>query len=92
MKLKEELERIGRERLEAELEAEKASRSRMLRACVEVVAACVAGVLIMGTAFAVNDVELGRILLLTGMVVGYAGMAIALGAAFMRARDAGDIE
>ena len=89
---REELERIGRERLEAEALARRDAWRRLLRACAEISGACVLGMVIMGFAFAVTDVELGRILLLGGMIVGYAGMAWALAAAYMRAKDAGDIE
>ena len=89
---REEYERIGRERLAAEREVERDARRRLVRACVEVAVACLIGAVIMSFAFAVTDAELGRVLLLTGMVTGYAGMAVALGLAFMRAKDAGDIE
>jgi hypothetical protein len=88
---REEYERIGRERLVAEREAERAGRIRLLRACFEVAFACLVGAAIMFFAFYVTDAELGRILLLTGMVIGYAGMAVALGVAFLRAKDHGDI-
>lgn len=89
---REEYERIGRERLAAEREVERDARRRLVRACVEVVAGCVLGMVIMSFAFRVTDAELGEILLLAGMVVGYAAMAVALGRAFLAAKNAGDID
>lgn len=89
---REEYERIGRERLAAEREGERAARIRFIRACVEVMVACFVGMVIMAFAFYVTDEEFGRILLLAGMVVAYSGMAVALGLAFLRAKDAGDID
>jgi hypothetical protein len=84
MNRREELERIGRERLAAEHEMRKVELLRMLRTCVELVASCLVGVVIMGFAFWVTDKQLGEILLLSGMVVGYTGMALTLAAAFRR--------
>lgn len=90
MNLKDERERIGRARLEAERLASRDARRRYIRASIEVALACLLGAVIMGFAFHVTDAQLGRILLLAGMVVGYAGMAVALGVAYLRAKDAGD--
>lgn len=89
---REEYERIGRERLAAEREVERDARRRLVRACLEVVAGCVLGMVIMSFAFRVTDVQLGEILLLAGMVVGYAAMAVALARAYLAARNAGDID
>ena len=87
-----EYERIGREREEAERQSRRDGWRRLIRACVEIVAACSLGMFIMAFAFWVEDVELGHILLQAGMLVGYAGMAVALAAAYLRAKSAGDIE
>ena len=91
MDRREEYERIGRERLAAEREAERAARVRMARVCVELVLWCLAAMFVMGSGFAVSDPALGRILLLAGMTLGYAGMLLTLLLAWLRARDAGDI-
>lgn len=70
---------------------ERAARLRLVRACVECVVACVVGLVIMGSGFAVNDVELGQILLSAGMLVGYGGMTLSILASYLRARDHGDM-
>ena len=87
MNRREELERIGRERLAAEHEMRKIELLRMLRTCAELVVSCLVGVVIMGFAFWVTDESLGRILLLSGMVVGYTGMALSLAAAYRRSKS-----
>jgi hypothetical protein len=86
MNRREELERIGRERLAAEHEMRKVELLRMARTCAELIVSCLAGVVIMGFAFRVTDKALGEILLLSGMVVGYTGMALSLAAAFRRSK------
>ena len=86
-----DLERIGRERLAAEREVERAARRRFVRALVEVAAASLLGAFIMSFAFAVHDPETGAILLWGGMLVGYSGMAFALLSAYYRAERDGDI-
>ena len=91
MALQEELERIGRERLAAEREAERMRRRRFWRASLECVAASLAGLVIMGFAFHVTDRETGEILLTAGMLVGYAGIAWSLGRAYLSAEEHGDI-
>lgn len=91
MTRQDELERIGRERLAAEREAERASRWRFVRALVECAGSSLAGLVIMGTAFAVTDRQTGEILLLAGMIVGYSGCTWALARAYLRAEEHGDI-
>lgn len=87
----EELERIGRERLAAEREVERALRRRFLRALAEVAGSCAIGMVIMAFAFSSNDRDTGMIFLWGGMLVGYSGMAYALLSAFLRAERDGDI-
>lgn len=87
----EELERIGRERLAAEREIERAARRRFLRAIAEVVGACALGMVILSFAFSATDRDTGMIFLWAGMLVGYSGMAYALLSAYWRAEREGDI-
>ena len=91
MSRQEELERIGRERLAAERESERAFRRRFIRACLECVASSLAGLVLMFFAFKVTDRQTGEMLLSAGMIVGYAGCTWALARAYLSAEEHGDI-
>ena len=91
MTRQEELERIGRERLAAEREAERAQRWRFIRALAECAGSSLLGLVIIGTAFAVTDRETGEILLSAGLIVGYSGCTWALARAYLSAEEHGDI-
>jgi hypothetical protein len=87
---KAEYERIGAERAEAERDARRVTRRELLRACLEVVAWCALGLVIMFFAWYVNDVQLGKAFLYGGMGVGYGGMAYAIITAYRRGEQRGD--
>ena len=87
---KAEYERIGAERAESEREARHVTRWELLRACLECVAWCALGLVIMFFAWFVNDVALGKAFLYGGMGVGYAGMAYAILSAYRRGEQRGD--
>lgn len=90
MDRKAEYERIGRERTESEREARRITRLALLRALLEVVVSCVAGLAIMFFAWWVDDPVLGKAFLWGGMAVGYAGMAYAILSAYRRGVERGD--
>lgn len=85
-----EYERIGREREEAEREARRITRVELLRATLQVILSCVAGLAIMFFAWWVDDPVLGKAFLWGGMAVGYAGMAYAILSAYRRGVERGD--
>jgi hypothetical protein len=85
-----EYQRIGRERKESEREARQITRAALLRALLEVVVSCAAGLFIMFFAWWVNDPVLGKAFLWGGMAVGYAGMAYAILSAYRRGVERGD--
>jgi hypothetical protein len=87
---KEEYERIGAERDEAEREMARGRLRNLLRGGLLCVASAVAGLVIMFFAFWVNDETLGRAFLYAGMAVGYAGMAYALLSTYSRGEKRGD--
>jgi len=86
-----ELERIGRERLAAERDEERDRRWRFVRVLLECAGSSLVALVIIGTAFAVTDRQMGEILLLTGMIVGYSGCTYALARAYLSAEEHGDI-
>jgi hypothetical protein len=63
----------------------------LLKVALQVMAWCVLGVVIIGMAFWVNDVQWGNILLWLGMLVGYTGMTVTLWLAYLRAEERGDL-
>ena len=90
MARKEEYERIGRERAEAEREARRETWRDLARTLLAVVGWCGLGLAIMFFAWYVNDRVLGKAFLWGGMGVGYAGMAYTLLAAYRRGERRGD--
>ncbi|HJQ21994.1 MAG TPA: hypothetical protein VJ867_16740 [Gemmatimonadaceae bacterium] len=90
MDRKAEYERIGRERQLAEREAQSVTRRALLRASLEIVVSCLAGLCIMFFAWHVDDPVLGKAFLWGGMAVGYAGMAFAILSAYRRGVERGD--
>ena len=62
----------------------------LLKVALQVIGWCALGVLIMGFAFWVTDMQWGYILLYLGMLVGYTGMTVTLWLAYLRAEERGD--
>jgi len=90
MDRKAEYERIGQERAESERESSRITRIELLKASVQIVVACAAGLVIMFFAWWVHDPVLGKAFLWGGMAVGYAGMAWAILRAYRRGLERGD--
>ena len=86
---KQELERIGAERLAAEKASDRDARRAIWMALLACVASCAAGMLIMFFAFWTSDREWGVIFLWGGMLVGYGGMAWSLLSAYRRGEERG---
>src|SRR5260221_11271176 len=89
--LEKELERIAEERLAAEREATHAQRWELFRACGECVGWCFIGLFMMGFAVHTTDAQLGGVLLVGGMLIGYVGMFTSLLFSYRRAHDRGDL-
>jgi hypothetical protein len=90
MALREELERIARERLQAEQQSARIRFWDFIRSGLLMVAFALAGMVLFFFAFWVNDVLIGRALLWSGMVVGYSGMAWVLLSLYRRGEQRGD--
>ena len=90
MDRKAEYERIGQERAEAERDASRLTRIELLKASLQIIASCVAGLAIMFFAWWVTDPVLGKAFLWGGMAVGYAGMAYTILRAYRRGLERGD--
>jgi len=90
MDRKAEYERIGRERAVAERESSRVTRMELLKASLQIVVSCVAGLVVMFFAWWVNDVALGKAFLWGGMAVGYSGMAYTILRAYKRGLERGD--
>jgi hypothetical protein len=82
---------MERDRARYEQESERAARRNLVRACAECGIACLVGLVVMGSAFHVNDGELGKGLLYGGLAVGYGGIGIALWRAYRRAEADGTL-
>jgi hypothetical protein len=88
--LKDELERIGRERLAAEREAERDSRWELARVCGECLGSSLVGGFVMMIALHTTDAGYGAIFWWGGMVIGYSGILISLVTAYRRGEKRGD--
>jgi hypothetical protein len=88
--LQKELERIARERLEAESEISRIKRRELVRACLECLGSAFLGLLCMGFALHTTDEGIGKIAFWGGLVVGYSGITYALVGAYKRGEDRGD--
>lgn len=86
-----QLERIGRERLVASRQVERALRRELARCCLEMIGAAAAGMALVGLALRVDDAATGRVLLLSGMFVIVAGVTLSLYLAHRRAEERGDL-
>ncbi|HSQ30395.1 MAG TPA: hypothetical protein VLN49_11130 [Gemmatimonadaceae bacterium] len=89
-RLQAELERIARERLEAERQVSRVYRRELLRVCLECLGSSFLGVFCMGFALHTNDAGYGAIAWWGGMVVGYSGIALSLISAYIRGDRRGD--
>lgn len=85
-----EYARIGRERLEAELDMARVRRRDMLRSALECVVSCAMGMLGIGLAWRATDRATGMIIWWAGLAVGYSGIAASLLAAYRRGEKRGD--
>lgn len=88
--LEAELERMARERLEAEREVSRGYRSELIRASAECVGSAFLGLFCIGLALHTTDREIGAIALWGGLVVGYGGITISLASAYIRGERRGD--
>ena len=88
--LKAEYERIARERFAAERLVSRTYRREFARVCFECVCSSVLGLVLMRYALHTTDLAIGHISWLAGMVIGYAGIAMSLGAAYLRGERRGD--
>jgi hypothetical protein len=86
----EELERVGRDRLRAQHEVERKYRREMARVCLELIGSTIVGMFFMGWAFHVTDRATGEILMWTAFILGYSGMLLSLGSAYLRGEARGD--
>ena len=71
---------------------EQAARDSMwakVRMALGCIASSMLGLVCMGWAFHTTDEALGRILLSTGVIVGYAGVAVTLLGGYVRGKDKG---
>jgi hypothetical protein len=78
------------ERFETERLANRIMRRELVRTCLECFGSCFVGLVIMAVGFHVKDVELGKIWLYGGMIVGYVGILTALAGAYRRGEERGD--
>ena len=89
-RLQAELQRIARERLEAEQQVSRVYRRELLRVCVECLASSFLGVFCMAFALHTGDAGYGAIAWWGGMVVGYSGITLSLISAYIRGDRRGD--
>jgi hypothetical protein len=87
---KQELERIGRERLATEREASRETLRAALKCLAGCVVSCVIGMVILGLAFHVNDEQLGWIYFWSGLIIGDSGMIYFLATFYRRGEERGD--
>jgi len=85
-----EYERIGRERELASQAADRAARRDLIRVCLEMLGWAALGVFVAGIGFWVTDYQLGRILLVSGMIINVGGVAFSIWAAYLRGEARGD--
>src|SRR5262245_6831264 len=85
-----ELERIGAERLRQSREVERMYRWELARVCAELIGWTVVGVVVTGFAFWVTDYQIGKILLSSGMLINWTGVAVSLWTAYKRGEERGD--
>ena len=89
-RLQAELERIARERLEAERQVSRVYRRELLRVCLECLGSSFLGLFCMAFALHTSDAGYGAIAWWGGMVVGYSGIALSLISAYIRGDRRGD--
>jgi hypothetical protein len=89
-RLQAELERIGRERLAASREADRAMRRELLRVCAECFGSCAVGLVLAAFAFHTTDRDMGEIFLFGGMLINIVGVTLSLIRAYQRGVERGD--
>jgi hypothetical protein len=89
-RLQAELERIGRERMAASREADRAYRRELVRVCAECLLSCALGLILMAFAFHTTDAQMGQIYLFGGMLVDVVGVMVSVLAAYRRGQERGD--
>jgi hypothetical protein len=85
-----ELQRMARERREAERLVSRGYRRELLRVCAECLASAFLGLGCIAYALHTTDRGIGTIALWGGLVVGYSGIALSLGSAYVRGERRGD--
>ncbi|MFI5230093.1 MAG: hypothetical protein ACHQWU_13550 [Gemmatimonadales bacterium] len=88
--VKAEYERIGRERDEASRWADRFYRWELVRVCARMFGWTVLGLVPAAFAFHVNDRDLGKILLYTGMIITASGILWTIASAYRRGEERGD--
>jgi hypothetical protein len=88
--VRDEYERIGRERKAAGLHADRIRRREMLRVCAEMMGWTAAGCVVAAWAFHVNDRDLGMGFLYGGMIVNIGGVMLSGVRAYNRGVERGD--
>ena len=89
-RLSAELERMARERLEAERLVSRGYRRELIRVCAECLASACLGLFGMAYALHTTDPGIGAIAWWGGLVVGYCGITLSLSAAYLRGERRGD--
>jgi lipopolysaccharide export system ATP-binding protein len=89
-RLQAELNRTERQRAIAECEAERARARDLIRTWLECLVSCVAGLLVIGSGAYVEDRDVGKILVLAGLMVALAGATVSVYASYVRGVARGD--
>lgn len=87
--LQRELERIGAERLAAERLATRDNWRSILWALLGCVASCLGGMVVLGFAFWVTDLQLAWVFFWSGLLLGYSGMAWSLLSVYKKIENRG---
>ena len=90
MSLKDEYERIGREREEASRKVDRAYRRELARVCLEMLGWTATGLVLVFGAFRVNDVQQGWMLFYAGQIINISGVVWSIWSAYQRGADRGD--
>jgi hypothetical protein len=88
--VREEYERIGREREAAGRAADRVYRRELFRVCAEMIAWTVAGCVLAAWAFHVTDRDIGMAFFYGGMIVNIGGVMFSCARAYHRGVERGD--
>ncbi|MEO7084326.1 MAG: hypothetical protein ABI442_17165 [Gemmatimonadaceae bacterium] len=89
-RLRQELERIAGERLEAERQIQRTYRWELFRVCIECLTGAAIGAVCMGFGLHVTGRDVGEIFWWGGMLLGYVLITISLMTAYQRGEERGD--